>query len=150
LYAGLAALTEPLRSEHPRKSVEILQRNAHLTAQVFADVPGFRFPAVGGGQFAFPWVGLDDVELCTQLKRAAGVTLMPGSAWGRMGRGHVRVALANRPEVQARALERLREGLAQIDLLRHTSIAVPPPGVFEPARWKQHGTFFGSGWLWPA
>jgi aspartate/methionine/tyrosine aminotransferase len=134
LYAGLAALTEPLRSEHPRRSVEILQRNARLTAQVFADVPGFRFPAVGGGQFAFPWVGLDDVELCTQLKRAAGVTLMPGSAWGRMGRGHVRVALANRPEVQARALERLREGLAQIDLLRHTSIAVPPPGVFEPAR----------------
>jgi aspartate/methionine/tyrosine aminotransferase len=134
LYAGLAALTEPLRSEHPRKSVQILQRNARLTAQVFADVPGFKFPAVGGGQFAFPWVGVDDVELCTQLKRAAGVTLMPGSAWGRMGRGHVRVALANRPEVQARALDRLRAGLAQIDLLRHTPIAAPPSGVFESAR----------------
>jgi aspartate/methionine/tyrosine aminotransferase len=134
LYAGLAALTEPLRSEHPRKSVEILQRNARLTAQVFADVRGFKFPLVGGGQFAFPWVGVDDVELCTQLKRVAGVTLMPGSAWGRMGRGHVRVALANRPEVQARALNRLRAGLAQIDLLRHTPIAAPPPGVFESAR----------------
>jgi aspartate/methionine/tyrosine aminotransferase len=134
LYAGIAALTEPLRSEHPRKSVEILQRNARLTAQVFADVPGFRFPGVGGGQFAFPWVGVDDVELCMQLKRAAGVTLMPGSAWGRMGRGHVRVALANRPEVQVRALDRVRAGLARIDLLRRTTIAAPPRGVFEPAR----------------
>lgn len=134
LYAGMAALTEPLRSEHPRKSVEILQSNARLTAQVFSDVPGFRFPGVGGGQFAFPWVGVDDVELCVQLKRAAGVTLMPGSAWGRMGRGHVRVALANRPEVQARALDRVRAGLAQIDLLRRTPIAAPPRGVFEPAR----------------
>ena len=134
LYAGLAALTEPLRSEHPRKSVEILQNNARLTAEVFAGVPGFKFPAVGGGQFAFPWVGVDDVELCVQLKRAAGVTLMPGSAWGRMGRGHVRVALANRPEVQAQALDRVRAGLAQIDLLRHAAIAHPPRGVFEPAR----------------
>lgn len=134
LYAGLAALTEPLRSEHPRKSVEILQNNARLTAEVFAGVPGFKFPAVGGGQFAFPWVGVDDVELCVQLKRAARVTLMPGSAWGRMGRGHVRVALANRPEVQAQALDRVREGLAQIDLLRHAAIAPPPRGVFEPVR----------------
>jgi aspartate/methionine/tyrosine aminotransferase len=134
LYAGLAALTEPLRSEHPRKSVEILQNNARLAAEVFAGVPGFKFPAVGGGQFAFPWVGVDDVELCVQLKRAAGVTLMPGSAWGRMGRGHVRVALANRPEVQAQALDRVRAGLAKINLLRHATIAPPPRGVFDPAR----------------
>lgn len=134
LYAGLAALTEPLRSEHPRKSVEILQNNARLTEAVFAGVPGFKFPAVGGGQFAFPWVGVDDVELCVQLKRAAGVTLMPGSAWGRMGRGHVRVALANRTEIQVQALERLRAGLAQIDLLRQATIAAPPRGAFEPTR----------------
>ena len=134
LYAGIAALTEPLRTEHPRKSVGILQSNARLTAEVFADVPGFKFPAVGGGQFAFPWVGVDDVELCMQLKHAAGVTLMPGSAWGRMGRGHVRVALANRPEVQTRALDRVRAGLAQIDVLRRSPTATPPRGVFEPAR----------------
>lgn len=134
LYAGLAALTEPLRSHHPRKSVAILQNNARLTAQVFADVPGFRFPAVGGGQFAFPWVGVDDVELCMQLKHVAGVTLMPGSAWGNMGRGHVRVALANRPEVQERALERLRAGFAQVELVRRATIASPPRGIFEPVR----------------
>jgi aspartate/methionine/tyrosine aminotransferase len=130
LYAGLAALSEPLRSDHPRKSVEILDNNARLTAQVFAEVPGFKFPAVGGGQFGFPWVGVDDAELCAQLKRSVGVTLMPGSAWGRMGRGHVRVALANTPEVHERGLDRLRAGLAQIDLLRQVTIASPPRGVF--------------------
>ncbi len=134
LYAGLAALTEPLRSRHPRRSVEILEANARRTAQVFTEVPGFLFPPVGGGQFAFPWVGVDDLELCIQLKHTAGVTLMPGSAWGRMGRGHVRVALANRPEVQEKALDRLRTGLGQIELLRQTSPATPPRGVFTPGR----------------
>jgi aspartate/methionine/tyrosine aminotransferase len=134
LYAGLAALTEPLRSKHPHKSVEILQKNARHTAEVFNAVPGFKVPRVGAGQFAFPWVGVDDVALCLQLKRNAGVTLMPGSAWGRMGRGHVRVALANSPDVQTRALERLREGFAKIDLLRNVDIAAPPRGVFEPMR----------------
>ena len=132
LYATRAVLSEPLRSQHPLRSVAILEENAQLTAKAFLEVPGFRFPRVGGGQFAFPWVGVDDVELCLQLKKAAGVSLMPGSAWGRMGRGHVRVALANMPDVHARGVARLRAGLAEIDLIRTGHVAPPRAGIFDP------------------
>jgi len=134
LYAAGAALSEPLRSQHPARSVAILEENARLAAEAFAQVPGFEFPRIGGGQFAFPWVGVDDVELCLQLKKAAGVSLMPGSAWGRMGRGHVRVALANMPEIHSRAVARLRAGLMRIDLLRSRRIAAPCPGAFDPGQ----------------
>lgn len=132
LYAARAALSEPLRSQHPLRSVAILEDNAQLAAKAFLEVPGFRFPQVGGGQFAFPWVGVDDVELCLQLKKVAGVSLMPGSAWGRMGRGHVRVALANMPDVHARGVARLRVGLAQIELIRAGGVAPPRPEIFDP------------------
>jgi aspartate/methionine/tyrosine aminotransferase len=132
LYGAGAALSEPLRSQHPIRSVAILEENAESAAKAFSEVPGFKFPQIGGGQFAFPWVGVDDVKLCLQLKKAAGVSLMPGSAWGRMGRGHVRVALANMPDIHARGVARLRAGLAQIDLLRAGHVASPCPGIFEP------------------
>ena len=132
LYAARAALSEPLRSQHPLRSVAIIEANAQLAAEAFSEVPGFQFPEVGGGQFAFPWVGVDDVELCLQLKNAAGVSLMPGSAWGRMGRGHVRVALANMPDVHARGVARLRAGFSQIDLIRAGHVAPPRPGIFDP------------------
>jgi aspartate/methionine/tyrosine aminotransferase len=133
LYAAQAALSEPLRTQHPARSVAILEENANLTAEAFCGVPGFKFPGVGGGQFAFPWVGVDDVELCRQLKRVANVSLMPGSAWGRMGRGHVRVALANMPDVHAHGVARLRAGLIQFELLRLGRVAAPCNGIFEPA-----------------
>lgn len=133
LYAAQAALSEPLRTLHPARSVAILEENARLTAEAFSGVPGFHFPEVGGGQFAFPWVGVDDEELCRQLKRVANVSLMPGSAWGRMGRGHVRVALANMPDVQARGVASLRASLAQLDLVRAGGVAAPCPGIFAPA-----------------
>jgi aspartate/methionine/tyrosine aminotransferase len=132
LYAARAALSEPLRSQHPLRSVAILEENAQMAARAFSEVPGFQFPEVDGGQFAFPWVGVDDLELCLQLKNVAGVTLMPGSAWGRMGRGHVRVALANMPDVHARGVARLRTGLSQIDLIRAGHVAPPCPGIFDP------------------
>lgn len=132
LYAAAAVLSEPLRSQHPIRSIAILEDNARLTANAFSKVPGFLFPRVGGGQFAFPWVGVDDLELCVQLKKAAGISLMPGSAWGCMGRGHVRVALANMPDIHARGVARLRAGLAQVDVLRAGRVAPPCPRRFNP------------------
>jgi aspartate/methionine/tyrosine aminotransferase len=111
-----------------------MEENARLAASAFARIPGLQFPPVGGGQFAFPWVGVDDVQLCLQLRQVAGVSLMPGSAWGRMGRGHVRLALANMPDVHAHGVARLRAGLTQIDLARAGRVAPPPPGVFDPNR----------------
>ncbi len=114
LHAGLAALRPPVRDRHPARSCELLAANARATAEVFAADSSLRFPAVRGGQFAFPWVGGDDVGLAVELKRRDGVAVMPGSAWGAQGRGHLRIALANDPQVQARGLERLRAGLQRM------------------------------------
>ncbi|CAN5320398.1 pyridoxal phosphate-dependent aminotransferase [soil metagenome] len=124
LHAGLAALTEPVRSAHPKRGAAILKENLKRSAAVFAKEPRFLFPSVDGGQFAFPWLGLDDIAFCVDLKRIAGVSLMPGSAWGEMGRGHVRLALANKPEIQIEGLARLERGLAKMNLGRYQPIPI--------------------------
>jgi hypothetical protein len=65
---------------------------------------------------------------------------------GTHGAGNVRVALANRPEVHEQGLERLRAGLAQIDLLRHATIASPPHGVFDarPMKTMRHAFWLST------
>jgi aspartate/methionine/tyrosine aminotransferase len=107
LLGTRAALSDPVRIEHPRNSVRVLEENAARSRDVFRRIPGALFPRVQAGQFAFPWIGLDDVRFSEIVRHAAGVTLMPGSAWGRMGRGHLRLALANEPVLQQHALARM-------------------------------------------
>jgi len=110
-HAALAALTPPVRDEIPKSGCARLAHNAAAVTGALADIGSIRCPTPAAGQFAFPYVGGDDQALAEALKTDAGVCVVPGSAWGRMGRGHLRLALANRAEIQTEGLARLRSGL---------------------------------------
>jgi aspartate/methionine/tyrosine aminotransferase len=109
-HAALAALSPPVRDDHPRAAVEVLRTNAAATVAALASVDGVRCPFPAAGQFAFPYVGGDDIAVAKVLKQE-GVCVIPGAAWGSQGRGHIRVALANPADEQAEGLARLRAGL---------------------------------------
>ena len=111
-HAALAALTPPVRDEHPARSAALMAANAEATVAALQGLEGVRCPMPAAGQFAFPYVGGDDQAVAERLKRDAGVCVVPGAAWGQMGRGHLRVALANPPALHGAGLDRLRGGLA--------------------------------------
>ena len=112
-YAALAALSAPVRNASPARSVEVLKANARRTAEALDGYEGCRCPLPIAGQFAFPYVGGDDLELARFLLDEVALQVVPGSVWGSQGAGHLRLALANSPDHQAEGLSRLREGIAR-------------------------------------
>ena len=110
-YAALAALTPPVRDSSPRESVKRLIANAERTVEALERFAGCRCPMPQAGQFAFPYVGGDDVALARFLVSTVGLQVVPGSVWGQQGAGHLRIALANPVDHQREGLDRLREGI---------------------------------------
>jgi aspartate/methionine/tyrosine aminotransferase len=110
-HAALAALTSPVRERGASNSRARLLVNAQLTVEALDGFCGCRCPLPDAGQFAFPWIGGDDLEVARFLKTNFQVQVVPGSIWGSQGAGHLRVALANDKSRQAEGLERLRAGL---------------------------------------
>ncbi|HEU0163585.1 MAG TPA: aminotransferase class I/II-fold pyridoxal phosphate-dependent enzyme, partial [Thermomicrobiales bacterium] len=51
--------------------------------------------------------GLDDVTLADRLLREAHVALVPGSAFGESGAGHIRLSFATSDDLLAGAIERI-------------------------------------------
>ena len=113
-YAALAALSDPIRDEHPKKSSNTMLNNAKIIKSELEKVSGCRCPIPDAGQFSFPYIGLDDLEVSKRLKTEHGVLVVPGSVWGRMGQGHLRIALASPLEYISQGLSRLVFGLQSI------------------------------------
>jgi aspartate/methionine/tyrosine aminotransferase len=110
-HAALAALTPPVRERAAHRARERLLANARATVDAIDGFEGCRCPMPSATQFAFPWVGGNDLELAVFLKERHGVQVVPGAAWGAMGAGHLRIALANDPHVQQVGLARLCDGI---------------------------------------
>jgi aspartate/methionine/tyrosine aminotransferase len=111
-YAALAALSQPIRDSSPARSLAMLKANAARTSAALDGYEGCQCPIPAAGQFAFPYVGTDDLQLARFLRREVALQVVPGSVWGDQGAGHLRLALANSAEHQTEGLLRLREGIA--------------------------------------
>ncbi len=103
--AALAALAVPDAELLPYRAG--FARRARLAAELLEGLPGCTLAAPDGGMFAFLNVGGDDLAFARDLLEATGVCVLPGSAFGAAGRGHVRLSLT--PEDA-----RLAEGLARL------------------------------------
>jgi aspartate/methionine/tyrosine aminotransferase len=110
-YAALAALSQPVRDASPARSLEILKANAARTSAALDGFENCLCPIPAAGQFAFPYVGADDLQLGRFLLSEVALQVVPGSVWGNQGAGHLRIALANSAEHQEEGLSRLREGI---------------------------------------
>jgi aspartate aminotransferase len=75
------------------------------------DIPGFECRRPLGAFYVFPKIagtGLTGAELAERLLQEAGVCVLPGSAFGTLGDGHIRVSYANSQANLVEALGRIR------------------------------------------
>ncbi|MCS7275828.1 MAG: aminotransferase class I/II-fold pyridoxal phosphate-dependent enzyme [Dehalococcoidia bacterium] len=111
-YAALAALEEG--EEESRRMVEDFDRRRHLVMEALQRM-GLPCPPPRGAFYAFPSVrptGLDDVEFAHRLLQEEKVAVIPGSAFGERGRGHVRICYAAPRHHLEEALQRMARFIA--------------------------------------
>ena len=102
-------LTKPL-SEAFRKRREVAIRE-------LKKVPGIKFTEPKGAFYLFPDIssfGLDSKTFCDRLLDEAHVVCVPGSAFGSVGEGHMRIAYTATEEDIIEAMRRIREFCAKL------------------------------------
>jgi aspartate/methionine/tyrosine aminotransferase len=105
----------------PQDAVDAMVAEFHARRDLVVDglnaIPGIRCVRPAGAFYAFPDVsatGLTGVELADRLLNEAGVSVLAGTAFGQVGRDHVRISYANSRENLAAALERIGGVLAAL------------------------------------
>jgi aspartate aminotransferase len=109
-HAGIVALTGP--QEPVRAMLGEFRRRRELVVEGLNGLPGVSCRVPNGAFYAFPNVGetpLPATELADRLLEEAGVALLAGTAFGKVGKDNLRLSYANSQENIERALERMRE-----------------------------------------
>ena len=111
--AAVEALTGP--QDAVEAMVEEFRARRTLVVEGLNALPGVTCRMPQGAFYAFPDVsdtGYDGPGLAERLLVDAGVSVLSGTAFGQVGRDHLRVSYANSRQNIARALERMHELLA--------------------------------------
>jgi aspartate/methionine/tyrosine aminotransferase len=106
--AGVAALTGP--QDSVETMLEEFRLRRRLVVERLNETPGIRCRPPAGAFYAFPNVSalpLSADEFASRLLEEAGVALLAGSAFGQIGRDHLRVSYANSQEALDQALDRI-------------------------------------------
>ena len=117
-YAALEAIRSG--EEHVVLMLEEYDRRRRLMWQGFNDL-GLPCTEPLGAFYAFPSVaaaGMDDEVFAEQLLLQEQVAVVPGSAFGEAGRGHVRACYATSYQEIEEALERIRRFLRNAPLAK--------------------------------
>jgi aspartate/methionine/tyrosine aminotransferase len=107
-YAGLEALRGS-QAEVDAMLTRYRQRRDRLVSGLNT-LPGVRCELPQGAFYAFPNIketGISSKELADKILNEAGVALLPGTAFGPLGEGYLRLSYATSLEQIDRALERL-------------------------------------------
>ena len=113
--AGVAALTGP--QDEPRAMLEEFRARRDLIVAGLNELPGVSCRRPKGAFYVFPNVSgipIDTEELASRLLEEAGVAVLAGTAFGRVGEGNLRLSYANSRENLTRALERMHDFLARL------------------------------------
>ena len=113
-YAAAYAL------EHKELTVpltEAFRQRRKVAIEGLRQIPGIRFTEPKGAFYLFPDIsafGLDSKTFCNRLLDEAKVVCVPGSAFGSVGEGHMRIAYTAKNEDIAEAMERIRKFCASL------------------------------------
>jgi aspartate aminotransferase len=108
--AAVEALTGP--QDDVDAMLEEFRARRELVVDGLNAIPGFRCLKPHGAFYVFPNVagtGIDGARLTERLLHEGGVSVLSGTAFGKVGRDHIRVSYANSPENIKRALERIEQ-----------------------------------------
>jgi aspartate/methionine/tyrosine aminotransferase len=108
-HAGITALTGP--QDAPAEMLDEFRARRELIVSGLNDLPGVSCREPRGAFYVFPNVAdvpIPADELASRLLEEAGVAVLAGSAFGRVGEPNLRLSYANSRENLALALERMR------------------------------------------
>ena len=112
-HAAIAALEGPDDDIH--RMVAAFDERRELIVRELNTIPGFRCADPGGAFYAFPNIegtGYDSPTLQKRLLEEAGVAVVSGASFGRMGEGYLRFSYAASSEEIFEATERVRRLLS--------------------------------------
>jgi len=108
--AAIEALSAP-ESEHAvSRMVKVFERRRNLVVDTVNRIPGMRCARPQGAFYAFPNIegtGFGERELADRLLTEAGVALLPGTAFGHAGAGHIRIAYTQSEDELKHGLDRI-------------------------------------------
>src|SRR5882762_4094203 len=110
--AAIEALSAP-ESEHAvARMVKVFERRRDLVVDGLNAIPGMRCAKPQGAFYAFPNIegtGFDERELSDRLLTEAGVAVLPGTAFGKAGKGYIRLAYTQSEDELKLGLNRIKE-----------------------------------------
>ncbi len=112
--AGIAALRGP--QDCVDRMVAEFRRRREVIVSGLSRLPGVTCLRPSGAFYAFPNVRAvdpDDHRLAEHLLSEAGVAVLSGSSFGKMGQGYLRLSYANSVEAITEALTRMRGAIEQ-------------------------------------
>jgi aspartate/methionine/tyrosine aminotransferase len=99
----------------PQDAVDAMVEEFRARRELIVDglnaIPGVRCLKPHAAFYVFPdfsATGLDGAELADRLLHEAGVCVLGGTAFGEVGRNHIRISYANSRENLLEALRRIR------------------------------------------
>jgi len=113
--AAAEALTGP--QDAVDEMVEEFRARRDLIVDGLNSIPGVRCLRPKGAFYVFPDIsgtGMNGTEAADRLLNEAGVSVLPGTAFGSVGEHHLRISYANSRENISIALERMRSVLAPV------------------------------------
>jgi len=113
-YAAAYALEH---KELTKPLTEAFRRRREVAIRELRKVPGIKFTEPKGAFYLFPDIssfGLDSKTFCNRLLDEAHVVCVPGSAFGPVGEGHMRIAYTATEEDIIEAMRRIREFCAKL------------------------------------
>jgi aminotransferase len=115
-YASVEALTGS--QDSVLKMITEFRRRRDMLVRLLNELDGFSCRMPEGAFYVFPKIsgfGMNSSEFAMYILETAHVALIPGSAFGSEGEGHLRIAYANSFEKIEEAVERIRKNaLAQL------------------------------------
>jgi aspartate aminotransferase len=113
--AAIEALSAP-ESEHAvTRMVKVFEHRRNLVVDGMNAIPGIRCARPQGSFYVFPNIegtGFDELELADRLLSEAGVAVLPGTAFGRAGKGFIRLAYTQSEDELKLGLDRIKEFIA--------------------------------------
>jgi aspartate/methionine/tyrosine aminotransferase len=108
MAGAVAALTGP--QEFIGEMVSAWDRRRGNVAAGLSAIRGIHCPKPEGAFYAFPEIretGMTSLDFADFILREAHVALVPGTAFGDAGEGHVRLSFATSDELLAKAVDRI-------------------------------------------
>ena len=112
-HAAIAALEGP--QDDVLRMVAAFNERRQLMVAGLNGIPGFRCADPGGAFYTFPNIegtGFDAQTLQKRLLEEAGVAVVAGTSFGRLGQGYLRFSYAASEAAISEAIERIRALLA--------------------------------------